>query len=235
MTAIMKKELKAYFLSPIGYVFLGVMLLLFGFFYVQVLTSQSSGYIPMVYSSVFVWVMMILLPIITMRTFSEEIRNKTDQGLLTSPVGVLSIVFGKFLASFLMFAIGLTASLIPAVIITFMSSPDWPRILCTFLGSLLCGAAFIAIGIFISSLTQSQMVAAIATFGVSMLLLLIGSISSSVTNTTLQNVLNWLSFNSRYQPFTKGVFNISSAVFFLSIIAIFGFLTARKLESKRWS
>ena len=235
MTAITKKELKAYFLSPIGYVFMGVMLLLFGFFYTQVLSSQSSDYIPDVYSSVFVWVMMILLPLISMRTFSEETRNKTDQGLLTAPVGVLSIVFGKFLASFFMFAITMVASLIPAVIITFFSSPDWPKILCTLLGSLLCGAAFIAIGNFISSLTQSQMVAAIATFGVSMLLLLVGSLSSSVTNTTLQNLLNWLSFNSRYQPFTKGVFNISSTDFFLSIVAVFVFLTARKLESKRWS
>lgn len=235
MNAIAKKEFKAYFLSPIGYVFMGVMLLLFGFFYTQVLASQSSDYIPDVYSSVFVWVMMILLPLITMRTFSEEIRNKTDQGLLTAPVGVFSIVFGKFLASFLIFAVALTASLIPAVIITFFSTPDWPKILCTFLGSLLCGAAFIAIGNFISSLTQSQMVAAIATFGVSMLLLLVGSLSSSVNNTTLQSVLNWISFNSRYQPFTKGVFNISSMVFFLSIVAVFSFLTARKLESKRWS
>ena len=235
MSAITKKELKGYFLSPIGYVFLGVMLLMFGFFYTQVLAGQSSDAILDVYSSAFVWVMMILLPLITMRTFSEEIRNKTDQGLLTAPVGVLSIVFGKFFAAFLVFAIAMVASLIPAVIITFMASPDWPRILCTLVGSLLCGAAFIAIGNFISSLTQSQMVAAIATFGVSMLLLLIGSISSSVTNTGLQNVLNWLSFNSRYQPFTKGVFNISSAVFFLSIVAIFAFLTARKLESKRWS
>ena len=235
MSAITKKELKSYFLSPVGYVFMGVMLLLFGFFYAQVLAGQSSDYIPDVYSSVFVWVMMILLPLITMRTFSEEIRNKTDQGLLTAPVGVFSIVFGKFLASFLMFAVTMALSLIPAVIITFLSSPDWPRILCTFLGSLLCGAAFIAIGNFISSLTQSQMVAAIGTFGVSMFLLLIGSLSSSVNNPALQKVLNWLSFNARYQPFTNGTFDISSMVFFLSIVAVFVFLTARKLESKRWS
>jgi ABC-2 type transport system permease protein len=235
LSAITKKELKSYFLSPIGYVFMGVMLLLFGFFYSQVLAAGSSDYIPDVYSSVFVWVMMILLPLITMRTFSEEIRNKTDQGLLTAPIGVLSIVFGKFLAAFLMFTITMAASLIPALVITFFSSPDWPKIFCTFLGTLLCGAAFIAIGNFISSLTQSQMVAAVATFGVSMLLLLIGTLSNSVNNTALQNVLNWFSFNSRFQPFTTGVFDISSMVFFLSIVAVFLFLTDRKLESKRWS
>ena len=235
MIAIAKKELKAYFLAPIGYVFLGVMLLIFGFFYQQVLTTQSSDYIPMVYSSVFIWIMLILLPLITMRSFSEEIRNKTDQGLLTAPVSVFSIVFGKFLAAFLMFGIGLLASLIPAVIISFMASPDWPCILCTIVGALLCGGAFIAIGNFISSLTQSQMVAAIATFGVSMLLLLVGSLSSSVSNEALASVLNWVSFNSRFQPFTNGIFNVTSMVFFLSVAAVFIFLTARKLESKRWS
>ncbi|HEX3017536.1 MAG TPA: ABC transporter permease subunit [Caproicibacter sp.] len=235
MKAIAKKELRGYFFSPIGYVFTGVMLLLFGFFYTQVLSYQSSDYIPDVYSSIFTWIMMILLPIITMRSFSEEIRNKSDQGLLTAPVGVFSIVFGKFLASFLIFAIALTASLIPAVIITFFSSPDWPKILCTFLGSLLCGAALIAIGNFISSLTQSQIVAAIATFGITMMLLLVGQLSSSINNTTLQNLLNWVSFDSRYQSFTKGIFNVSSMVFFVSVVAVFVFLTARKLESKRWS
>jgi ABC-2 type transport system permease protein len=235
MIAIAKKELKGYFLAPIGYVFMGVTLLFFGLYYQQVLGAQSSDYIPMVYSTLFVWVTLILLPLVTMRTFSEEIRNKTDQGLLTAPVNVFSIVFGKFLAAFLMFAIVMLATLIPAVIITFMSSPDWPRILCTILGALLCGAAFIAVGNFISSLTQSQMVAAIATFGISLLLLLVGSLSSTVNNETLAKILNWISFDARFQPFTNGIFNVTSMVFFLSIAAVFLFLTARKLESKRWS
>jgi ABC-2 type transport system permease protein len=235
MIAIAKKELRGYFFAPIGYVFLGIMLLIFGFFYEQVLGMQSSGYIPMVYSTAFTWMMLILLPLITMRTFSEEIRNKTDQGLLTAPVGVFSIVFGKFLAAFLMFTIGILASLIPAVVISFIGSPDWPRILCTILGALLCGTAFIAIGNFISSLTQSQVVSAIATFGISLVLLLVGDLSTTVNNDVLAKILNWISFNARFQPFTNGIFNVTSMIFFLSVAAVFLFLTARKLESKRWS
>jgi ABC-2 type transport system permease protein len=235
MIAIAKKELRGYLYAPIGYVFLGVMLLILGFFYYQVLGTQSSGYIPMVYSISFTWMMLILLPLITMRSFSEEIRNKTDQGLLTAPVGVFSIVFGKFLAAFLMFTIGILASLIPAVIISFMGSPDWPRILCTIVGALLCAAAFIAIGNFISSLTQSQVVSAIATFGVSLVLDLVGSLSTTVNNDVLAKILNWISFDARFQPFTNGIFNVTSMVFFLSVAAVFLFLTARKLESKRWS
>lgn len=235
MNAIIKKELKGYFYSPIGYVFLGVMLLLFGLYYTQVLMTQSTDYISIVYSSLLMWILMILLPLITMRTFSEEIRNKSDQGLLTSPVSVLSIVMGKYLGALAMYAIALTATLIPAVIITFFAKPDWPTILCTYVGSLLCGAALIAVGVFISSLTQSQIVAAIGTFGVSMFLLLVGNLTSSISNTALRSVLNWISFDTRFTPFTKGIFNLSSFVFFLSVIAVFVFLTARKLESRRWS
>lgn len=235
MTAIAKKELKSYFHSPVGYVFLGIMLLLFGLYYTQVLYLQSSDYIPVIYSALLTWIMVILLPIVTMRTFSEEIKNKSDQGLLTAPVGVFSIVMGKFLAAFLMFAISLAATLIPAVIITCFSSPDWAKIFCTFVGMLLCGAALIAIGIFVSSLTQSQIVAAIGTFGISMLLLLMSGLAKNVSNSTLANVLNWISFDNRFQPFSNGIFNISSLVYFLSIAAVFLFLTARKLESRRWS
>ena len=235
MNAIAKKEFRGYFLSPIGYVFCGVMLLIFGFYYMQVLSSQSSDYIPYIYASIFPWIIMFLMPLITMRTFSEEIRQKSDQGLLTAPVGVFSIVMGKFLAAFYLFAAALLATLIPAVIITFMGSPDWPKILCTFFGALLCGVALIAVGNFISSLTQSQIVAAVVTFGVLLFLFLVGDIASSVSITWLATLLNWLSFSARYTPFTKGILNLSSIFYFVSIAAIFLFLTARKLESRRWA
>lgn len=233
MKAIAKKELKSYFLSPIGYVFVGVILLLFGFYYYQVLRIGSTSYIPQVYATLFIWSMM-LLPILTMRSFSDEMRNHTDQGLLTAPINVSGIVFGKFLAAFLVFAVAMVLSLIPVVMISFFASPDWATILGTVFGSLLYGAAMIAIGIFISSLTQSQVVSAVATFGVSIFLLIINQMSGLMANTFLSGVISWISFDSRYQPFAKGILNLSSIVFFLSVVAVFCFLTARKLESKRW-
>ncbi len=234
MKAIAKKELRSYFLSPIGYVFLGVILFLFGLYFYQVLRIGSSSYLPEVYGTMFIWSMMFL-PILTMRSFSDETRNHTDQGLLTAPVSVGGIVFGKFLAAFCVFAIAMGLSLLSIVIISFFSSLGWAMIIGNVVGSLLYGAAMIAIGIFISSLTQSQITAAISTFGVSILLLVINQLSSLVTNSAISSLLNWISFNSRYQPFTKGIFNLSSIVFFLSVVAVFLFLTARKLESKRWS
>lgn len=234
MRAIAKKELKSYFLSPIGYVVIGAILFLFGYWYWQVLMIQMSSYIPSVYGTMFIWCMMII-PIITMRSFSEEMRNKTDQALLTAPVGVGSIVFGKFLAAFAVFAIAMVGSVIPVVVISFFSSLDWATVIGTVVGSLLYGAAMISIGIFISALTQSQIVAAISTFGIAILLLVVNQLSGLVSNSFGTQLIDWISFDTRYQPFTKGVFNIPSIVFFLSVVAVFSFLTARKLESKRWS
>lgn len=234
MRAITKKELRSYFLSPIGYVVIGAILFLFGYYYYQVMRLQMSSYVPNVYGTMFIWCMMII-PIITMRSFSEEMRNRTDQALLTASVGVMSIVFGKFLAAFTVFAIAMVGSLIPAVVISFFSSFGWATVIGTFVGSLLYGAAMISIGIFISALTQSQIVAAIATFGVSILLLVLNQLSSVVSSAAVSKVIDWISFDTRYQPFTKGIFNIPSIVFFLSVVAVFCFLTARKLESKRWS
>ena len=103
MRAITKKELRSYFSSPIGYVCISVLLALYGYYFSQVLSLHSSSYIPGVYSTMFIWSMMII-PIITMRSFSEEIRNKTDQALLTAPIGVTSIVGGKVLASITSFS-----------------------------------------------------------------------------------------------------------------------------------
>jgi ABC-2 type transport system permease protein len=129
----------------------------------------------------------------------------------------------------------MVGSLIPVVIIGFFSSPSWALIFGNFFGSLLYGAAMIAVGVFISSLTQSQIVAAIGTFGISIILLVIDQLTSVISNTTVTKLIGWISFNTRYQPFTKGIFDVSSIVFFLSVIAVFIFLTARKLESRRWS
>lgn len=150
-------------------------------------------------------------------------------------MGVGSIVLGKFFASATVYAIILVGSLIPAIVIGFFSSPNWVLILGTVIGSFLYGIAILAIGTFVSSLTQSQIVAAIGTFGISILLVVIDQLTSIISNQVVVQVLNWLSFNSRYTPFTTGTFHIASIVFFLSVAAVFLFLTARKLESRRWS
>ncbi|HIR57210.1 MAG TPA: ABC transporter permease [Candidatus Gallacutalibacter pullicola] len=235
MFAIFKREFKSYFSSPIGYVVLAVLLFLFGFFFYQILLYRISDLIASsVYGSMFTMCMMVI-PIITMKSLSEDKKNKTDQALITAPVGVTSIVFGKFLAAFCVYAIAMVLTLIPSFIISLFSELSWGPVIGNVVGTLLYGAAMISIGVFISSLTESQVIAAISTFGVSILMIVIGSAGSIVNNSVVTQIVNWISFNTRYQSFTTGIFNISSVVYFLSVVAIFVFLTARKIESRRWS
>lgn len=234
MKAILRRELKSYFASPIGYVCIAVLLFLSGLLYWNVMSIGSSSYISMVYSNLFTFSMMVI-PILTMKSMSDEQKNKTDQALLTAPVSVTAIVLGKFLAAFIVYAIAMTGSLLPCVAISLFGSPSWGEIFGYYLGSLFYGAAMIAIGVFISSLTVSQVISAIATFAVSIFILLMGQLASLASGTFVATVVEWLSFDTRYAYFTQGIFNISSAVFFLSVVAIFVFLTARRLESKRWS
>lgn len=235
MIAIFKRELKAFFNSPIGYVSVAVIMVLFGYYYFMVLRLSSSYYIPQVFNAMFMWNMLVI-PLLTMRSFTDEKRNRTDQALLTAPVSVTAIVWGKFLAAFAVFAVAvLLGGLLPAVIIGFFSSPNWLLIVVNFLGSLLYGAAMISIGVFLSCLTESQVVAAVASFGVAFLLMLIDQLKSAVDADFIKTLVGWISFNQRYGEFSAGLLNVASILFFLSIAAVFTFLTARKLESRRWS
>ena len=212
---------------------IAVLLALFGYWYYIVMLSGSSANITYVYSYMFSYCMMVI-PILTMRTISDDQKNKTDQALLTAPVSVMGIVIGKFLAAFFVYFIALTGTLIPCVVISFFGAPNWSEILGNYVGSLLYGGAMISIGVFISSLTVSQIIAAIGTFAVSILLVIIGQISSSFSGTWIADVVKWISFESRYSPFTQGQFNLSSVVYFISVMAIFVFFTTRKIESRRY-
>lgn len=234
MKAIFKRELRSYFSAPVGYVCIAALAALYGWLYFQVMASGSSSFIRNVYSYMFSYGMMII-PIITMRSMSDDQKNKTDQALLTAPVGVTSIVLGKFFACFFVFFAASTIGLLPAVAMSFFSSPAWGEILGNYFGTLLYGGAMISIGVFISSLTVSQIIAAIGTFVVAVFLMFIDGLASAVSNEAVQKVVGWLSFNTRYSTFTQGIFSVSAAVFFLSVMAVFVFLTARRLESRRWN
>ncbi|HCA71772.1 MAG TPA: ABC transporter [Ruminococcaceae bacterium] len=234
MGAVAKKELKQYFHSPVAYVCIGVLMALFGFFYTQVLISGSSSNISYVYSNMFVWCMLVI-PILTMRTLSEERRNKTDQALLTAPVSTMGIAGGKFVGAFSIYGLAMTMSLIPAVVLSFVGKPNWGMIFGEYLGALFFGMAMTAIGIFVSSLTENPVIAAIGSLGIAIFLMVIDSVSSAVNNPVLSKVVSWISFSTRYQQFTSGTFDISSVVFFLSVTVAMLFLTSRRLESRRWN
>lgn len=234
MKAIAKREFKAYFSSPVGYVCVALMCALFGFYYYQVMLYAASSNIPNIYGMMFTWCMMII-PIITMRSMSDDRRNKTDQALLTAPVGLIPLVFGKFLGALAVYGIGLAMSLFPCVVLSFFAQPAWGMVFGCVIGSLLYGGAMLSIGIFLSCLTESQVIAAVSTFAVAFFLMIADQLASLTNSPVFIKIVEWISFNTRYAPFFKGIFDLSGAVFFLSVAAIFIFLTARRLESKRWS
>lgn len=236
MAAIFKREFKAYFFSPIGYFVLAILFLFSGgFFYLYNLLSSSPD-LTYVYNGLFSIVLLAVLPILTMRLFSDEKRQKTDQALLTAPVSLSGIVLGKFLAALVLFALGIAITLIYAVIIAFLVTPDWSMILGNYVGLLLLGGAVISIGLLISSLTESMFISALGTFGVSFILVMLDYLTAIFSgNEAVAAIVNFLSVSQRYNNFTLGLIHYNDIIFFLSIMALFLFLTVRVLDHKRWS
>ncbi len=235
MGAIFRREMKAYFTSPIAYIFITAFYLFTGNYFVNYNMSYGSTDMTYVFSSAFT-IMMILLPLLTMRLFTEEKKQRTDQCLLTAPVSLGGIVGGKFLASLCVFLCAM-AIYVPYVIILYAlaGSIEWATIIGTMIALLLLGGAFISIGVFVSSLTESQVVAAIISFVIIMFFYMLDMLASSVSNETISNIMTSLGFYTRYTEFTSGIFDIGSIIFFLSTIFVFNFLTVRVLEKRRWS
>ena len=234
MFAIFKRELYSYFTSPVGYVVAAAFMAFNGiFFYVQCLyTGQSNMY--SVFQSMF-FIVLFLIPLLTMRSFSEDRKNKTDQALLTSPVGILSIVFAKFLSALVMLLLCLVAYLIDGIILSYVSAPDWSVIIGNVFAMLLMGSAFISIGIFISSLTESVIIAAVFSFAANVLISMIDTISSTIPWNWLKEFLGTFSFQSRYGNFALGLISLSDVVFFISISVLMLFLTDRVIDRRRWA
>ncbi len=234
MLAILRRELSAYFNSAIGYIVMAVFYFFSGmYFYLYCLYYGSSSLTP-VFANMFM-IILFLIPIITMKSFSEEKRQKTDQALLTAPVNLFEIVMGKFLGAFTLYACCVGIFLVYTLVICFFTTPDWAVILCTIFGILLLGGALIAIDIFISALTESQVIAAIISIAAGLFIYMLDSLASLTQSEFLTNILGTISFNNNFSNFTYGILNLSNVVFFVSVIAIFVFLTVRVFEKKRWS
>lgn len=235
MGAIFKKEFRSFFTSPVGYIVLAVMTFFSGLFFVSYNIGSQSSDLSSVFSSLFM-VALLVLPLVTMRLFSEEKRQKTDQALLTSPVSLTGIVLGKFFAAFVMFMLSIAIMLVFAIIIAFQVTPDWTVILGNFIGLLLVGGLIVAIGLLISSLTESQLIAAVVTIGISFILLIMDNIATQFSNfKLLTTIVTFLSVSQRYDSFTSGIIAYNNVIYFLSMQALVLFLTVRVLDRKRWS
>ena len=234
MFAIFKRELKAYFTSPLGYVFLAIFYAFSGLFFYIFSLSVGSTDISSVFLMMFI-VLMVFVPLLTMRLLSEDKKQKTDQLILTAPVSLLSIVMGKFLAAYAIFAIGVAVMPVYGFVMSTFATVSWLPIWGNTVGLLLLGGIFVSIGLFISSLTENQMIAAIGGFFINLMILLMNTLKSALPNGFLQDVLSSISVYSRYSEITSGIFSLSSLIFFVSVIFIFVFLTVRVLEKRRWA
>ena len=234
MSAIIKRELSSYFNSAIGYIVLAVFYFFSGlFFYMYCLLSNTTS-MSYVFLSMLM-IVMLVIPIITMKSFSEERKQKTDQALLTAPISLTEMVLGKFFGAFLLYCICNAIYVLYAVILLFYATPDWAVFLTTMLGMLLMGGALIAIDLFISALTESQVIAAVVSIGIGLLIYMLDSLSNIFNVDWLTNFLRNISFDAHFTNFINGIINLTSVVFFLSVIAIFLFLCVRVFEKRRWS
>lgn len=234
MFAIFKRELRAYFTSPLGYVFLAIFYAFSGLFFYIFALSVGSTDISSVFLMMFM-VLMIFVPLLTMRLLSEDKKQKTDQLTLTAPVSLLSIVMGKFLAAYAIFAIGVAVMPVYGFVMSTFATVSWLPIWGNTVGLLLLGGIFVSIGLFVSSLTENQMIAAIGGFFINLMILLMNTLTNALPSGFFRDVLSSISVYSRYSEITNGIFSLSSLIFFISVIFIFLFLTVRVLEKRRWA
>lgn len=235
MFAIYLRELKSYFLTAIGYVYCGMFLVVSGLAFAQcTLLKQSTDSI----GEYFVWMIIIfavLIPLLTMKLIAEDRKTRTDQILLTSPVSVTGIVMGKYLAALTVYAATFLVNSFNFVLLAKYGEPNAISILTNILGVFLLGAAFIAIGIFLSSLTENQLIAAVSAMGVNAAMLLVSLLADKISGTALRTVVKWFSVLDRFAPFTHQMLDVSAIVYYLSLAAAFLFLTTRVIEKRRWS
>lgn len=232
MKAIFLRELKSYFTSLTGYAFAAFLLLFIGIYTMSVcLVGYYPNYEYVLGNTAFIF--LLIVPIVTMKSFAEEKKQKTDQLLYALPIGMSKVVLGKYLALLAVFAVPLIPAAIYPLILKLYGSVSLSVVFATFVGFFLLGAALLAVGMFVSSLTESQALAA----GASFLIILINFLSSSLASYMPigGDLITSLSLFDRLDNFVYGILNMGDVVFYLSTAALFVFLTVQSLEKRRWS
>ena len=249
IATIAGKELRSYFGSPVAWVLMGFFAVVFGYFYnvyltyfvKQAMQSQFGAPQPTNVNSDMIRpllanasvLILFLLPMITMRTYSEEKRSGTIELLLTSPITDVEITLGKFLGAVGVYLGLLAVTLVYVLILFRLGHPEWKPILSGYLGLLLLGSCFLSLGLFVSSTTKNQVVAGSATFVVALMFWIINWFADSA-GPTLGPILTYLSVTQHFEDFGKGVIDTKHLIFYASFIAFGLFLTVKSVDSERW-
>ena len=227
--------MRSYFTGVIGYLFVVLYLAIAGIVLCYTTLFSNSADVS-TYFTLMLIVSAVMLPLLTMKSFSEERKQKTEQLLMTAPVSITGVVLGKFLAAYVMFAACITLTSLYSLVLIIYSSFKVAILFGSLIAILLVGAVYIAIGIFVSSLTENQLSAAVGTMAILLGFLAIGIVSMMFPATFwLRYVFNFLSIFTRFQNFTVGYFDIASTVYYVSIAAIFVYLTIRIYDRRRYN
>ena len=233
MLSIWKRELQGYFFTPVGYVFMGVFLLLSSvIFFLTIMQTRSSDLLTFIGTMSYLW--MLLCPVLTMRLLAEEKQKRTDQLLLTSPVSLPGVVLGKYLAAVTVmgFTVLLTGLFVLIVAIYGKVYPS--ELLVGYLGFVLQGCAFIALDLFISGCTSNQVTAVVAAFGANFILWMLDLLQSAVRIDWVNKLLSCFSLYERSEPFLMGQFSFASVGYDLAFAAAFILLTIHAMDSRRY-
>jgi ABC-2 type transport system permease protein len=250
---IYKKELRLYFTSPVAYVLLTIFLLIAGYFFYSIFAfftraSMQAAMNPQMGRDLNVTesvlrplfanlsvILLLLMPLLTMRLFAEERRAGTIELLLTYPVRDGAVLVGKYLAAFTVYTVMIAGTLLyPLLLVIVRAQPEWGPLATGYLGLLLMGAMFLAVGVFASSLTENQIVAAIVTFGLLLMFWIIGW-TAEIVGGPLGTVLTHLSILEHNDTFAKGVLDTKDIIYYINFTALALFLTLRSREARRWS
>ena len=234
MFAIYKKELRSYFTTPLGYVFCGVFLAISGFL-LGVTTLYSGTVDVSSFYQIMIFACGILIPILTMKTFAEERRMKTEQLLMTAPVPVVKIVLAKFLSSYTLFVVSLAAGCLYLLPLSSYGTMNGARTLGCLIAMLLVGMCFVAVGIFVSSLTENTVTAAVGTIAIILVMVAASMFNNLIDFYPVRQLLSWISVYGRYTYFTYGIFDFSALVYYFSLTVVFLFLTVRVFDRRRWA
>jgi ABC-2 type transport system permease protein len=232
MSAIFWKEVKSYFYSPIAYILIGLFILLTSIFFWPLLIYGVADFNGVLGTMGFI--LLFIVPVLTMRILAEDRKTGTEVLLITSPVSLTEIVLGKYLASLFVFLVMTVITFIYPIILLAFGGPFTVQLVGGYIGFILLGAAFISVGVFASSLTENQVIAVVISF-VSLLIMWLMDYISSFAGGIASKILSWFSLLSRYEGFNKGILGLGPIFYYLSFITVFLFLTVRVIERRRWS
>ncbi|MBN2558091.1 MAG: ABC transporter permease [Clostridia bacterium] len=231
MFTVAKKEIATYFKSPIAYILIGLFLLMISILFWTPFSAGSGDFMIVLENMGFF--LIFLVPILTMRILAEDRKNGTEVLLLTSPTSLTKIVIGKFIAMYFVFLVITVISLIYPLIMVRFGGVFTVQLAGGYLGFLLLGASFVAVGVFASALTENQVISAIISFVALLVMWMAGAFSAEVGG-FLGTLLSWISLLSRYDIFTRGILGLPEIIYFLSFTTLFIFLTIRVIERRRW-